>query len=71
MKPTSDQHYRVYVFDPSGEAAPFLAYSTLDRSQAVEWVRQWQTDPQGHAAVIWPIGAPPPARVRSQKGGGT
>lgn len=55
--------HRVYVFDPSGELPPALAYATDNIAQAWLWVQRWEDDHQGHTAVLWPVGVAPPVAI--------
>lgn len=65
--PDENQRHRVYVFDPSGEVPPLLAFASDEISQAMVWVAQWERDHQGHVAVLWPVGAAPPMSVRPRE----
>lgn len=55
------KQHRVYLFDPSGEVPPFVAYASDDLGEALAWIERWERDPNGHSAVLWPVGAAPPA----------
>ncbi len=63
--PTAPGRHRIYRIDPTAAVPPELVFASDDRKAAIGYMREWQRDPLGFAAVLWPPGAKPPRQPGS------